>query len=229
MYHQPSSSPQHPRPPRTQRRALHCGLGYYPSSPPSLHHTERLMKATPGAAGEPSSSGHPAETGSRRWSRTRARGLGRMCKDRSIPGQHLPARRHPQQRKVAISTPLLPNPLNSSCISVATTPLHLFPGKAATTKALSKPAVCIVATNSVNLPVDFLLKQAHYTVLLLAVIPLSTSPPSKSPLAWHRTPFSLLGKFCFDRVERSQSAYLAQGPCTLSIKVTPAHTILQAN
>lgn len=55
------------------------------------------------------------------------------------------------------------NPLNATCICVhvAMTSLHVLPDKAATTKMLSKPAFCIVATNIAHSPVNFLSKQGQ--------------------------------------------------------------------
>lgn len=73
-----------------------------------------------------------------------------------------------------------PNPLNvtSICVHVAMTSLHVLPGKAATTKMLSKPAFCIVATNIAHSPVNFLSKQAQHDKLVV-IIALNTNPSTK--------------------------------------------------
>lgn len=56
------------------------------------------------------------------------------------------------------SSATLPNRLCDSytCVHVATALLPLFPGKAVTTEVLSKPAVCVVAANTADFPVNFL-------------------------------------------------------------------------
>lgn len=112
-----------------------------------------------------------------------------------------------------------PNPLNATCtcVHVTMTSLHILPGNAATTKMLSKPAFCIVATNIAHSPVNFLSKQAQYAELLV-IIPLNTYPIHQK-ITLHCT-----GQ-CFPSqgsslMERSQS-----GPGTTHI-VHPSHTCM---
>lgn len=211
---------------KARREGSVLGLGSYPSLLPSLHHTEELIKITAVAAREPSSHRSPALGTQQRWGA--ADGEEQEHTDwvkcaKSAPDHD---RRQPQQHKVARSAPW-PLTLPMPPVFVCMTSLHLLPGKTATTKMLSKPAFSVVASNIAHSPVNFLCKQAQYAELQV-IIPLNIHPLHQNiPLRGTGEGFPSQGSSAV--IGWRGISLRGQGPHTLSIQVTPACTVLQAN